>query len=132
MTDLTLVRSLASDLSLSEATVDTAAITDALAALKQAMLGVTATDPNVATWLSEEHFAGGVIAVAATMNKRAEGTGRGAQFNLQPRSQIIDRFNAWAAQFVERIDAVMSGRATAGQFLPTLAAFRADPINNAP
>lgn len=132
MTDYSSVRSLASSLFLSEATVDTAAITDDLAALKRATLQVESTDSSVVQWLSDEHYAGGVYAVAALMNKRAEISGKGNPFNRQSRGEIIDRYNRWAGQLVERIDAVQSGSATPAQYLPRLAKFKADPINNTP
>lgn len=132
MTDYSSVRSLASGLSLSEATVDTATITDDLAALKRATVEVDSTDAATVQWLNDEHYAGGVYAVAATMNKRAEISGKGNPFNRQSRGEIIDRYNHWAAQFVERIDAVESGRTTPAQYLPQLAKFKADPINSTP
>jgi len=132
MTDFSSVRSLASALSLSEATVDTAATTDDLAALKQATLEVESSDPALAQWLSDEHYAGGVYAVGATMNKRAEISGKGNKFNALSRGQLVDRYNRWAAEFVSRLDAVESGSATAAQYLPQLAKFKADPINTTP
>lgn len=132
MTDFSSVRSLASDLSLSEASVDTPAITDDLAALKRATLEVNSTDPDVAQWLSDEHYAGGVIVTAATMNKRAELSGKGNPFNRVSRGDLIDRYNRWVGQFVDRLDAVQSGSATAAQYLPQLATFKADPVNNTP
>lgn len=132
MTDFSSVRSLASDLSLSEASVDTPAITDDLAALKRATLEVNSTDPDVAQWLSDEHHAGGVIATAAAMNKRAELSGKGNPFNRVSRGDLIDRYNRWAGQFVDRLDAVQSESATAAQYLPQLAKFKADPVNNTP
>jgi len=92
--DYSSVCSLASNLSLSEATVHTAAIIDDLAALKRATLEVESSDPAVAQWLSDEHNAGAVEATAATMNKRAELSGKGNPFNRQSRGTIIDRYNA--------------------------------------
>lgn len=83
-------------------------------------------------WLSDEHFVGGVINTAATMNKRSEIRGKGQQFNVLSREEIVRRYNTWAAQLVERIDAVQSGRATPAQYLDSLARFRADPIHNTP
>jgi hypothetical protein len=132
MTDLYSVRSIASSLSLSEETVDTGGVTDDLAALKRATLEVEPNDPDIAAWLSDEHYAGGVMATAATMNKRAELAGRGDPFNRLSRSSIIDRYNRWAGQFVDRLDAVQSGSATPAQYLPQLARFKADPVNNTP
>jgi hypothetical protein len=132
MTEFSSVRSLASDLSLSEATVDTAAITEDLAAFKRATLEVESTDPTVAEWLSDEHYAGGVMVTAATMNKRSELSGEANPFNRVSRGDIVDRYNRWAGQLVERLDAVENGSATAAQYLPQLAKFKADPVNNTP
>lgn len=132
MTIYPLVRSLANQLSLSEVSVDTSAIIDELAALKRATLEVASSDPVLAQWLSDEHNAGGVLATAATMNKRAELSGKGARFNRVSRSEIIDRYNRWAGQLVDRIDAVNSGNATPAQYLPQLAKFKADPVTNTP
>jgi hypothetical protein len=132
MTEYSSVRALAIDLFVTEATVDTVAITAALAALKQATLEVELSDPAVAQWLSDEHYAGGVISTAATMNKRAEVSGKGNPFNAVSRDDLVKRYNAWAAQFVQRLDAVESGSATAAQFLQQLAKFKVDPVSNTP
>lgn len=132
MTDLSSVRALAAQLSLSESTVDTPAVTEALAALKVATLEVDSGDPALAEWLSAEHFSGGVLATAATMNKRGEAAGKGDPFARQPRAVLVERYNQWAARFIDRIDAVDGGRATPEQYLPQLNRFRDDPINNEP
>ena len=132
MTDYSVVRSLASDLSLTEATVGTLAVTESLAAFKRATLELDSSDPFVGRWLSDEHFAGGVFATAATVNKRAELSSTGNAFDRVPRSEMVERFNRWAAQLVDRIDAVQNGTASPAQFLPQLAQFKSDPINNNP
>lgn len=131
MTDFSEVRALAADLSLTEAEVDTAGKVAAMAELKRSTLAVASTDANLAQWLSEEHYAGGVLMTAATMNKRAEISGKGNAFNAVSRGELIARYNRWAAQLVERIDAVDGGAAPA-QFLPQLARFRADPVHVLP
>jgi hypothetical protein len=130
--DFSSVRLAASELRLSEATVDTSAITNGLAELKRATLELDSHDRSVAQWLSDEHFAGGVLATAATMNKRAELSGKGNPFNRVSRSTLIDRYNSWATQLINRIDAVQDGSATPGHFACRLAQFKADPINNTP
>lgn len=132
MTDLSSLRSLASALSLSEATVDTAATTDQHAAFKQATLEVEPSDPVLAQWLSDEHYAGGVYIAAATMNKRAEASGKGLPFNVVSRGQLVDRYNRWSAQLVSRLNAVENGSASPAQYLPQLAKFKADPVNTTP
>lgn len=131
MTDLSEVRALAANLSLTKAEVDTAEKVAAMAELKRATLAVASTDANLAQWLSEEHSAGGVLMTAATMNKRAEISGKGNAFNAVSRGELIARYNRWAAQLAERIEAVDSGAAPA-QFLPQLARFRADPVHVLP
>jgi hypothetical protein len=100
MTDLSEVRALAVDLSLTEAEVDTAEKVAAMADLKRATLAVASTDATLAQWLSEEHYAGGVLMTAATMNKRAEISGKGNAFNAVSRCELIARYNPWAAQLV--------------------------------
>lgn len=132
MTDLSQVRALAANLSLTEAEVDTAAKVEAMAALKRASEAVDSADPQVATWLSEEHYAGGVYLTAATMNKRAELAGKGNKFDAVSRAELIARYNRWAAQLVDRIDIVEAGSATPAHFLPQLARFRADPVHVEP
>lgn len=132
MAEYSSVRAMASNLSLSEATVDTAADTNALAALKRATLDVQSSDPAVAQWLNDEHYAGGVISTAAKMNKRTELSGKGNPFNAVSRGNLVSRYNAWAAQFVQCLDAVASGGATAAQYLLQLTNFKADPVNNTP
>lgn len=132
MTDLSEVRALASDLSLTEAEVDTAEKVAAMAELKRASEAVDSSDESLAKWLSDEHYAGGVYLTAATMNKRAEIAGKGNKFDAVSRGELIARYNRWAAQLVDRIDIVDAGSATPSQFLPQLARFRADPVHTEP
>ncbi len=132
MTEHSEVRALAAGLSLTESEVDTAAKVEAMAELKRASLTVHSTDANLAKWLSDEHYAGGVYLTAATMNKRAEISGKGNTFNAVSRGELIARYNRWASQLVERIDRVEDGTAEPAQFLGQLARFREDPIHSEP
>jgi hypothetical protein len=132
MTDLSNVLPLARNLSLSEGTVDTPEVIASLADLKTAMVSASSGDETVDRWLSQEHMAGGVLSTAATMNRRAELSGKGDPFNRQSRATLIDRYNAWASQLVERIEAVDAGHANVSAYLRQLAAFHADPLQNNP
>ncbi|MBD7958640.1 hypothetical protein H9651_13420 [Microbacterium sp. Sa4CUA7] len=132
MTDLSEVRALAAELSLSESEVDTAEKVAAMAELKRASLAVDSNDANLTNWLSDEHYAGGVYLTAATMNKRAEIAGKGNMFSALSRSELIARYNRWASQLVERVDRVEGGAAAPEEFLRELARFRDDPIHNEP
>jgi hypothetical protein len=75
---------------------------------------------------------GGVYLTAATMNKRAEMSGKGNAFNEVSRRELIDRYNRWASQLVERIDRVEEGTADPAHYLNQLARFRADPVHTEP
>lgn len=132
MTDLSGVRALAIELSLTEAEVDTAAKVEAMAELKRASVNVHPITADLAKWLSDEHYAGGVYLTAATMNKRAEISGKGNAFNAISRGELIARYNRWASQLVERIDRVGDGTAQPAQYLDQLARFRADPVHTEP
>ena len=132
MTDLTEVRAHAQHLTLSEATVDTPQVVESLAGLKRAMLAASTGDSQVDEWLSKEHMAGGVYSTAATMNKRAEQSGTGNRFDLLSRSTLIARYNAWAKQLIQRIDAYQAGRSDVPGYLARLTAFHADPVRNEP
>lgn len=132
MTDLSGVRALAIELSLTEAEVDTAAKVEAMTQLKRASVHVHPTTADLATWLSDEHYAGDVYLTAATMNKRAEISGNGNAFNAISRGELIARYNRWASQLVERIDRVEDGTAQPAQYLDQLARFRADPVHTEP
>lgn len=128
MTDISSVLAHARGLSLSEETVDTQGVTDALAALKRASLTASSGNGDVDKWLSQEHMAGGVFATAATMNKRAELSGKGDPFNRQSRSVLISRYNAWAAQFVGRLQAFERGNADVQGYIRQLDKFHSDPV----
>lgn len=132
MTDLSEVRALAQQLTLTEATVGTPEVVESLANLKRATLAASTNDSQVDEWLSKEHMAGGVYATAATMNKRAEQNGSGDRFDLLSRSTLIARYNAWAQQFTQRIDAYQAGRGDVPGYLARLVAFHADPVHNEP
>ncbi|MFB8191348.1 hypothetical protein ACFC14_18675 [Microbacterium sp. NPDC055988] len=132
MTDLSEVRIVAAGLSLSESEVGTAAKVEAMAELKRASLAAHSDDASLAKWLSDEHYAGGVYLTAATMNKRAEISGKGDAFDAISRRELIARYNRWASQLVERLDRVEEGSAAPAQYLDQHARFRADPIHAEP
>ena len=132
LTDLSEVRALAANLHLSDSEVGAAAKVDAMAEFKRASLNIASTDAELAKWLSDEHYAGGVYLTAATMNKRAELAGKGNPFDAVSRGELIARYNRWASQLVNRIDSVGNGTARPAQFLVQLARFRDDPIHAEP
>jgi hypothetical protein len=96
------------------------------------MLDASDGDEAVDSWLNHEHMAGGVLTTAATMNKRGEQSGKGGAFNRQSRATLIGRYNAWAEQFVARLEAFEAGRAKVPAYRAQLAAFHADPLRNEP
>lgn len=126
------VLSVVRGLTLSEATVDTPQALDSLRHLKDVTQAVDDDGAGLAEWLSDEHYAAGVLLTAATMNKRAAVSGIGNPFNRQSRATIISRFNAWAAQFADRIRAYQLGKADVPLYLARLSRFKEDPINNQP
>lgn len=132
MNNLTSVTRATADLFLSEATVDTAAPLQALRVLKDSINQDTLDGTELREWLDAEHFAGGVLLTAATMNKRAEVAGKGDPFNRVSRSELIQRFLAWASQLTARLEAVQNGTADLAAYRRKLAAFREDPVRRRP
>lgn len=132
MTDLSNVKSIAQNLKLSESAVDTPGVVSGLAALKREMIVASTGDVQIDEWLTKEHMAGGVLATAATMNKRAELKGSGNRFDAVSRSEIIARYNAWAQQLVGRIDTIHAGTGNVAAFITKLTAFHSDPVRNRP
>lgn len=127
MNDLSPVRAQIATVELAEEAVDTSQPVEALAELRRVIDGLD-LDPQVHTWLTEEHFAGGVLLTAATMNKRAEVSGKGNPFNRQSRAVLIGRFNRWARALEERTSACPDTSSIA-ELRRRLAAFREDPVN---
>lgn len=132
MTDISQVLLLVRELSLTEASVDTEAVTDSLAALKQATLAASTGDADTDAWLSQEHTAGGMLATAAALNKRAEIAGKRGSFNPQTRATLVSLYNSWARQFESRLEAFQDGRANVPTYLRSLALFHADPLSHHP
>ncbi|MCR2761922.1 hypothetical protein NQ152_00190 [Microbacterium sp. zg.B48] len=132
MTDLSNVLTVARGLSLSEPTVGTPGAPKSLARLRTAMSASFDGDEAIRNWLSQEHMAGVVLSTAATMNKFAEVSGKGDPFNADSRSTLISRYNAWAAQLVDRIEAVEAGRGDLPAYTRQLAEFHADRLRNEP
>ena len=114
-------------------------VVDQLAGLKQAIPALSHTvggDENwLIGWLTAEHLKGSMLYVGAITNYRKElADGRTFPFDPLTRAAIADRFNSWSTEAKSRLTLYeTSGRTaeTVKPWLAKIAAFNADPVNEA-
>jgi hypothetical protein len=94
----------------------------------------TTAEPWVAEWASAEHVKGGMLWTAAKTNwSRQQSAGSDRTFNERARAHIIDRFNAWVAEFRRRLDDYENSDRSAvdvAEWRHNLDLFRKDPVRN--
>jgi hypothetical protein len=110
------------------------AIRDQIALLKSTMDRLdTTNEPWLAAWLSEEHCKAAILHGAGKTNWNHEQSGHESRAAAEMRARVVQRFNAWAERFNQRLQEHQAGSHTASSvtaWLDELARFRRDPVRN--
>jgi hypothetical protein len=90
------------------------------------------SEPWLAEWLHAENVKGGMLYAAAKINWNHEQLGKGTAGDTRMRATIVNRFNSWVAQALERLS-LYEMNPTSGTTRPWLAEldrFKIDPVRN--